>query len=163
LNSIAISRSLVGPLAVKVQAQVQIFRRRYVGHRVLMLESAFRFLERGHHRQDRLAALDRLYTTGAEAAAIADAIDVVDNRLDHVARAQEVGVQGMRGLAVHGTGCRDQRLADDLSAEHAFAAEIARLSAEQVFLELFEVEQVYEVLQDAVHDGRRTGDGSKIK
>ena len=46
-----------------------------------------------------------------------------------------------------------QRLADDLPAEDAAAAEIGRLPAKEVQLELLEVELADEPLQSGIHVG----------
>jgi hypothetical protein len=116
-----------------------------------MFGAIFGRLERGDHRQDRLAVLDCLHAPCREMVAIADAIDFVNDRQFHIARPQKIRMQRMRHAAFDRARRRHQRLADHLSAEYAFAAEIARLAAKQVHFQRFEIEQCDEVLQRAIH------------
>ena len=51
----------------------------------------------------------------------------------------------------HGAGRGDQRLADHLPAEHALPAALRALSAKQVHLELFEVENGEKIGNGAGH------------
>jgi len=95
--------------------------------------------------------LDGLHPARAEALAVADAIDLVDDRRRHVAGEQEIRVQRMRHPAFDGARGGDQRLPDDLAAEDAAAAEIRRLSAKEVQLELLEVELADEALERGIH------------
>ena len=81
-------------------------------------------MERGGHGEDRLAVLDRHHAPGREAAAVANAVDLVDDGHRGIAGAQEIGVQRMRQAAVHRAMGRDQRLADHLAAEHALPADL---------------------------------------
>jgi hypothetical protein len=84
-----------------------------------------------------------------EALAVADAIDLVDDRHFRVARQQEVGVQRMRRTLgdVERAAGGDQRLADHLAAEHALPRHLRRAPAEQVHLELLEIEDFQDVLK----------------
>ena len=77
--------------------------------------------------------------------AVADAVDLVDDRHRRVARPHEVAVQRMRRAAVDGPGRGDQRLPDHLAAEHALPAGLRRLAAKQVHLERLEVEDAEQV------------------
>ncbi len=93
-----------------------------------MVEAFFVHVEAGLQVEDRLAVLDRDDTTGRERLAVADAIDLVEDRRVHVARAQEVRVEGMHeaGRAVVGGMIdrprrRDERLAGNLAAEDSLA------------------------------------------
>ena len=96
-----------------------------------------------------LAVLDRDDAPGGEALAVADAVDLVDDRHLRIAAEQEIGVQRMRQHALDGAAGGDQRLADHLAAEHALPCAICGLrAAKQVHLELFEIE-----------DGEQVGDG----
>jgi hypothetical protein len=81
------------PVVVQVARAAQLVRRGYVRHRLLVFEAGLLALERDDHRQDRLAVLDRLHAPRREGAAVAHAVDFVDDRQAHVAGAQEVGVQ----------------------------------------------------------------------
>ena len=94
-----------------------------------------------------LAVLDRDHAPRGEALAVADAVDVVDDRHLRIAGQQEIGVQRMRRPALDGAGGGDQRLADHLAAEHALPADLRAAAAEQVHLELFEIEDGQQVLR----------------
>ena len=105
-------------------------------------------MERRRHGEDRLAVLDRHHAAGGEALAVADAVDLVDDRHFGIAAEQEIGVQRMRRPAgdVDGAAGGDQRLPDHLSAEYALPADLRRAAAKQVQLELLEVEDVEQVV-----------------
>jgi len=98
-------------------------------------------VERHRHGEYRLAVLDRDDAAGGETLAVADAIDLIDDRHLGISRQQEISVQGVRRPAgnVGGAAGRNQRLPDHLSAEHALPAHLRRASAEQVLLEPLEV------------------------
>ena len=89
-------------------------------HRVGVVEPGLLLLEGRDHRQDRLAALQRVRPAGAERAAVAQPLDRERDGLAHVAGAQEVAVQRVREPAV---GDRppggEERLREHLTAEHA--------------------------------------------
>ena len=87
-----------------------------------------------------------------EALAVADAVDVVNDRNFRIARQQEIRMHGMRRAVLNGAHRGDQRLADHLTAEHALPANLRRAAAEQIFLELFQIENLQQVL-----NGRRHG------
>ena len=70
----------------------QIFRRRHVRHFGLMVEARLVGVERHQHGEDRMAVLARGDAPRREALAVADAIDVVDDRHFGIARQQEIGV-----------------------------------------------------------------------
>src|SRR5256885_14820006 len=57
----------------------------------------------------------------------------------------------MRQHALDGAGGGDQRLTDDLAAEHALCADLRAGAAEQVHFELFEVEDGEEVCDGGGH------------
>ena len=61
--------------------------------RVLVVEAGVGVLERGAHRQDRLAVLDGVHPAGREGAAVTHALDAERDRLGVVAGAHEVRVQ----------------------------------------------------------------------
>ena len=127
--------------------------RRHVRHRRLMAQAGLVAVERHRHGEDRLAVLDRDHAAGGEALAVADAVDVVDDRHLGIAGEQEIGVQRMRRPAAHVDGAAggDQRLADHLPAEHALPADLRRAAAEQVHLELLEIEDGEQVLDGGGH------------
>ena len=106
-------------------------------------------LERGGHVEDLLAVLDRYDAAAGEAAAVAAAIHLVDDRRVEIAAAQEVRVQRVHEAPLDRAAGRHQRLAEHLSAEHLRAADVAALAAEQVLLEPLEVEQPDQVREQA--------------
>ena len=78
-------------------------------------------MERDRHREDGAAVLDRDHAPGGEALAVADAVDLVDDRHFRIAADQEIAMQRMRRPYRHvfdGAACRDQRLTDHLSAKY---------------------------------------------
>ncbi|MGY4366733.1 hypothetical protein ACVW1A_002798 [Bradyrhizobium sp. LB1.3] len=132
----------------------QLFRRRHVGHLVLVVERALLLgMERHHDREDRVAVLDRGDAARRVALAVAQALDLVDDRDLRIARQDEIAVQRMRQPALHGAAGRNHRLSDHLAAEHPLPAGLGAVAAEQVHLELFEVEDRNEVDQAFGHGG----------
>ena len=57
----------------------------------------------------------------------------------------------MRQRALDGAGGGDQRLADHLAAEHALQADLRAAAAEQIHLELFEIEDGEQVCDGGGH------------
>ena len=89
-----------------------------------MVEAFFVHVEAGLQVEDRLAVLDRHDATGRERLAVADAIDLVEDRRVRVARAQEVRVQRVHARprrGVDGPCRRDECLAGNLAAEDSLA------------------------------------------
>ena len=97
-------------------------------------------LERRRQVEDRLAVLDRDDPAGGERAAVADPVDLVDDRHARVARAA-----GSRRAASapagpgHRAARRDQRLPGHLAAEHPLQALLRAAPAEQVDLQPLQV------------------------
>jgi len=60
-------------------------------------------------------------------------------------------MQRVRDAALDGARRRHQRLADDLTAEDAAAAEVGGLSAKEVQFQLLEVELADEALERRIH------------
>ena len=73
-------------------------------HRVLVLEALLVLLERRGHVEDGGARLDRDDPPRGERAAVADAVDLVDDGLRHVPGPQEVRVQRVH-VPVGGAVC----------------------------------------------------------
>src|SRR5579862_2909934 len=99
--------------------------------------------------------MDRLDVAGGEALAVADAVDLVDDRHFGIAAEQEIGVQRMRrprGDVLDGAAGGHQRLADYLAAEHPLPARLRRAAAEQVHLQRLEIENVEDFLNGGGHD-----------
>ena len=83
-------------------------------------------VERRRQVEDGLAVLDGHDPAGGERAAVADAVDLVEDRHRRVAGAQEVGVQRVdRPVGARRAGRGDQRLAGHLAAEHPLAVLVA--------------------------------------
>ncbi|PRD36378.1 UNVERIFIED_CONTAM: hypothetical protein NCL1_08867 [Trichonephila clavipes] len=138
----------------QVQLAGQAFRTRHLGHGQLVIEAVFGVGERGHHGEDDLAVLDRLHRAGGEALAVAHALDLVDDRRRRVAGTQEVGMQRMRqALAVDRAAGRHQGLAQHLAAEHVLAEVIVALATEQVDFQVFQIEQLQQLLHHDRHSG----------
>ena len=104
----------------------------HVGHLDLVVESLLGDLETHRHVEDRASVLDRDDASRGEALAVADAIDFVEDRDLHVARAQEVAVQGMGAAILDGSRSCNERLSEDLAAEDALPALVGAIAAEQV-------------------------------
>ena len=94
--------------------------------------------------------LDRHHPAGGEASAVADAIDLIDDRHLGIAAEQEISVQRMRRPHRHildRAAGGYQRLADHLPAKHALPARLRRTAAEEIHLESLEVENGENVLE----------------
>ena len=98
-----------------------------------------------------MAMLDRHHAAGGEALAVANAVDLVDDRHLGIAGQQEVGVHRMRRSAVDRPGGGDQRLADHLPAEHTLPADLRAAAAKQVDLERLKIEDGQQVLDGGRH------------
>ena len=83
-----------------------------------------------------MTVLDRHHTAGGEAAAVADTVDLVDDRVFGIAGPHEIPVQGVYlALRFNGSlGCY-QCLTDDLTAENALPADLGAYAAKQVYLD----------------------------
>ena len=122
------------------------------GHLGLVIEPLFADLERRGHGEDGVPALHGHDPPRGEALAVADAVDLVDDGLARVARAQEVAVHRVDGPIVRDRLLRRrERLAEDLTAEDVAPPEVLALSAEEVLLDAFEPEEVEELGQDGGH------------
>src|SRR5204863_5588954 len=83
--------------------------------------------------EDRLAVLDADDAARGKALAIADAVDLVDDRDRRIAGPQEIAVQRVdMAVAVDRAGCRDQGLADDEAAEDALPADLRARAAVEI-------------------------------
>src|SRR6516162_10665285 len=92
----------------------QSVRCRHVRHCELMRQIAFLDVKGYRHREDGMAMLNRHDAPRAEATAVADSIDLEDERHFWVSADQEVSVQRMRRSRRHvidGTAGGHQRLA----------------------------------------------------
>ncbi len=131
-----------------------VFRWRHHRHRRLMLGAFFVLLKRGRAKKDHLAVLDRGDPAHRETAAIAGAVDVVDDGVVDIAGTQEIRMQRMRLAAVfhRRLRCR-QRLAQHLPTEHVFGADVAALATEQVVFQALQRQQADQFGDDGFGGG----------
>src|ERR1700680_1482842 len=105
-----------------------------------------------HHGENRGTMLARRDAPRGETFAVADAVNIVDDRHLRVDGQQEISVQRMRWPAFdRAAGC-DQRLADHLAAEDALPADLRAAAAKEIFFQRFEVENVEEILDGGGHE-----------
>ena len=150
------ARESLIPRGHLVEAHVPVGQRReivgqwHVGHRRLVVDAALGQLERRRQREDRLAVLNGRDPAGRERPAVAQPVDLVDDRHRGIAGADEVRVQGMDGaVRVDRASGGDQSLPGDLAAEHPLQRHPRAYAAEDVLLDRLEVEQP----DQPVHDG----------
>ncbi len=124
----------------------------HVGHRVLVVEALLGPLEVGGHEVDAAAVLPGHDAPGGERAALPDGFDVVDDRNRGVARAQEVAVQRVNQVVRRrGPRGRDKCLRGDLATEDPLQLRVGLAPAEQVEIDLLEVEEVGDFVGGARH------------
>jgi hypothetical protein len=138
---------------VDVAEPTERLGRRHLRHVELMLEARFGHLKRRGHVKDLLAMLDRDDAPAREAAAVAAAIDVIDDGRLGIPGAQEIAVQRVHGTVFDGLDRGDERLSEHLAAEHALAADVAAQAPEHVLLEPFEAQQREEIRDHGVLGG----------
>ena len=102
---------------------------------------AWLLLWKGGHDEDRLAALAGDDPAGGEAAAVADALDLEQDRLARIAGQQEIGVQRMGRAAVDRALRGDERLGEHLPAKDPLPAVLRRMADEAIFACRLEIEQ----------------------
>ena len=99
----------------------------HLGHRRLVLEALLGHLEARLQVEDGLAVLDGHHAAGGERAAVADAVDLVEDRHGGVTGPQEVGVERVhRPARLHRAGGGHEGLARHLAAEHPLAVLVGR-------------------------------------
>jgi hypothetical protein len=76
--------------------------------------------------------LNRHHSAGAEAQAVAAAIDFVENRNFGITGAQKIGVQRVTLTTLDGARRRDQRLAENLASEDPLPAVLRRNAAKSI-------------------------------
>ena len=83
--------------------------------------------------------LDRDHPARREAAAIPNAVDLINDGNLGVARQKKIGVQRVREpfLIVNRTVCRNESLADDLPPKDALPPILRTAATEQVVFQLF--------------------------
>ena len=136
--------------ALKSRFARQVLGRRHVRHGVLVVEARLRLVERHAHDEHGAAVLGGRDAPRGEAAAVAHALDAVDDRPRQVAGLQEIGVQRMGdALGRHRAHGRHQRLAQRLPAEHALPGLLRAAAAKQVILQRLQVQDGEQVLDGA--------------
>ena len=83
--------------------------------------------------------------------AVADAVDLIDDRNGRIASAQKIGMQRMRRPVFHGAAGGDQGLADHLAAEDALPADLWAQAAKEISLQRFEIEDGEQFVESAAH------------
>ena len=122
-----------------------------LGHGELVLEAHLVVVERGRHVEDGPPVLNGHDPPGGERPAVADPVDLVEDRDLRVARAQEVRVQRMDPPVLDGAARRDQGLGGHLAPEDPLALLVGLRAPEDVHLNGLEVEQVDEELEGRAH------------
>src|SRR5690606_7601225 len=100
-------------------------------------------LEGSGKREDGMAVLDADDPSRRKAGAVADAVDLVDDRHGRIARQHEIAMQRVHiAFFRHSPLGRDQSLSDHLSAEDPLPSDLRAQAAIKVVFELFEVKYV---------------------
>src|SRR5262249_12691189 len=100
-----------------------------------------------------LPVLDGDHPARGEGTTVADTVYHVEDRLGRIAGPQEIRVQGVYHPALDRAARSDQRLTCHLTAEHAEPILLRTAAADDVHLELFQVEDL-EQANDGVRHGR---------
>ena len=109
-----------------------------------------RLVERHAHDEHGAAVLRGCDAPGREAAAVAHALDAVDDGPRQVAGLQEVGVQRMGdAFGRHRAHGCNQGLAERLAAEHPLPGLLRAAAAKQVILQRLQVQNGAKVLDGA--------------
>src|SRR6202034_4851435 len=103
------------------------------------------------HVEDLLAVLYGDHAAVREAVTVEAAIDLVHDRRVAVAAPQEISMQRVHHAPIDRGGGRAQRLAEHLAAKHLGRPAVAALAAEQIHLQLLELEQLQEIGETLVH------------
>ena len=99
----------------------------------------------GGQVEDLLAVLDGDHPPRGEAAAVAGAVDLEDDRHGRVARADEVAVQRVADAVFHRLIGRQQRLADHLAPKDPPRRIVRRRPAEEVHFDPLQLERLGQV------------------
>src|SRR3954447_4095944 len=98
-----------------------------------MVGGVLRDVEAGLEVEDRLAVLDADDAAGGEAAAVTDAVDLVQDGDRRITRPEGVSMERMRGAMVilNRPRRRHERLAGDLTTENALTVLVRRAAAKE--------------------------------
>ena len=133
----------------------QRFRRRNIGHRVLMLETALIDLKRSGKTENGFALLDRDDSTRGKTFPVAQSVDLIKNRAADVTRAQKIPVQRMdRTILGSRLRRRRKRLTKNLPAKNRSPTEILAMTTEEIAIEAFQCEKGDEIGEDSLHPAR---------
>jgi len=114
-----------------------------VGDRGRVVEPILGYLERCRETEDGPPALDGGDPAGSEGQAIANALNVVEDRDSSIAGAQEVRVQRVHaGLGFNCPSRGHECLPGHLPAEHTLAIRMGAAAPEDIEFDLLEVEEV---------------------
>src|SRR4051794_11373732 len=87
-----------------------------------------------------------------ETAAIANTLDLIDDRNCRIARSHEIAMQGMNmAVFIDGALCRHQSLTDHLSTKHALPARLRTATTKQIVLKRFNVENIQKIPHGLAH------------
>jgi hypothetical protein len=135
----------------------QLLGRGHVGQRILVLGTDLFDLERRGEIEDRLAVLNGHDATSGERPAVADAIDVEDDRDIRVAGTQKVRMQGVdESIGLDSAPRSRQCLRRDLTAEHALTVLVGAEPAKQVDLEHLQLEELEQRVECGSHQPKNT-------
>ena len=108
-------------------------------------------VERRLHVVDGPPVLNRHHPAGGEGAAVADAVDLVEDGHGRVAGSEEVRVERVHAPVLDRATRRHERLPGHLAAEHALAFLVELGAPEDVHLNGLEVQKADEELQGLAH------------
>src|SRR5262249_22024349 len=138
----------LGPALLEARQRLRIG---CVRHHGLVLRTLLLGLEGCGQVEDGLAVLDGDHAPRGEGPAVADAVHHVEDGRRRVSGAEEVGVQGVHHSAIDGAARGDQRLTRHLPTEGALPIPLPAATAEDVHLELLEVEDLDEAIDGVWH------------
>jgi hypothetical protein len=100
--------------------------------------------------------LDRHDAPGRKAAAISNAVDLIDNGNLGIPGQQEISMKRMRWPLrnrLDSTARGNQRLANHLTAEHTLPADLRRAASKQIYLDRLKIKDGEQILYRRAHEG----------
>lgn len=117
-----------------------------------MVKAFLVVLEGGAAGEDRLALLDRRHPAGAEAAAIAYPVDLIDHRQGGVTRTQEITVQRVHvAIRLDRLAGRRHALTEHLTTEQLTKPQILADAAKEVLFNGLQAQQGDQLVQYLTH------------